>query len=255
MLRRVSDVGSYYDTYWSESGFNPEFALARAVARLLERHTQQGDRCLDVGCGDGRTAGPWLRDRGRDYVGVDVSERAVAAARELGLDARAIDDPAALPFADREFDAALCLEVFEHLFQPQLAAGEILRVLKPGGVLVATVPNFAYWRRRADVLVLGRFHPYGDELSAAEPWRDPHIRFFTRRTLAAMLTSAGFASVRVEGHGGGLVRELPWIGRRIWRGGYSRLYRAAEEVLPNLFALRLNAVAVKGRTAHSSSST
>jgi len=48
-----------------------------------------------------------------------------------------------------------------------------------------------YWRRRLDFIV-GRWNPFGDGLSTTQPWRDPHIRFFTRGSLENMLLSSGF---------------------------------------------------------------
>ena len=50
------------------------------------------------------------------------------------------------------FTVVVCFEVLEHLFAPHLAVAEMHRVLEPGGVLIATVPNVAYWRRRLDFL-------------------------------------------------------------------------------------------------------
>src|SRR5262249_3238614 len=156
-----------------------------------------------------------------------------------------IEDASALPFPDAGFEAAVSLEVFEHLFQPQRCAAEILRVLKPGGVLIVTVPNAAYWRRRVELGLFGRWNPLGADLSVRQPWRDPHIRFFTRGALQSMLTGAGFNPVTVSGHLGSLVRDIPWV-RRFGSGEESaRLYRALEARLPALLAYRLHAVAIK----------
>jgi 2-polyprenyl-6-hydroxyphenyl methylase/3-demethylubiquinone-9 3-methyltransferase len=201
---------------------------------------------LDLGCGDGQTSGLWLRDHGCDYVGVDISENAVQAARSLGLESARIDDAASLPFPDASFDAAACIEVLEHLFEPQLAVSEVLRILRPGGVLIVTVPNIAYWRWRLDLALLGRWNPLGDTLAVKEPWRDPHIRFFNPKTLREMLSSAGFNPVKVSGHAGRFLGDLPWLGRRL-RGavGASPPYRTMERLAPSLFAYRLHAVAYK----------
>jgi SAM-dependent methyltransferase len=238
------NVKPYYDTYWSESGFNPGADLTPSLRDLLETHVRPGVRCLDVGCGDGSTAGPWLVRRGCSYVGVDVSETAVQQAAALGFDARVVDDAAALPFEDGAFDAALAVEVLEHLFAPQQAVAEILRVLRPGGVLVVTVPNVAYWRRRLDLAVLGRWNPFGDDLSVEQPWRDPHIRFFNPSSLRRMLLAAGFQQVIVKGQGGAVLRDLP-LARLVWRGRPSPLYAAAERYLPSLLGLRVGCVAIK----------
>jgi SAM-dependent methyltransferase len=238
------DVKPYYDIYWSDSSFEQSPNLTPPLRALMAAHVRPGARCLDVGCGDGTTAGPWLLQRGCRYVGVDVSETAVQRAAGLGLDARLVDDASSLPFDDASFDAALAVEVLEHLFAPHLAAGEILRVLRPGGVLIVTVPNVAYWRRRLDLAVFGRWNPFGDDLSVEQPWRDPHIRFFNPWSLRRMLLATGFERVAVQGHGGAVLRDLP-AARRLWRGRPSPLYRAAERRLPALLGLRVGAVAFK----------
>jgi methionine biosynthesis protein MetW len=176
---------TYYDTYWAEqralTGLYPE------LRELLAENVRADHRCLDLGCGNGRTAGDYLAERTAGYVGVDVSSEAVGEAQARGLDARTIDDPTRLPFADGSFDLVTCLEVLEHLVDPAGTVREAKRVLAPRGRLVVTVPNIAYWRRRLDFALIGRWNPMGDGLSVEQPWRDPHLRFFTLGTLRRML--------------------------------------------------------------------
>jgi SAM-dependent methyltransferase len=242
----------YYQTYWTEEGFNPTRALPRAVQRALEQLAHPGTACLDVGCGDGRTEGIWLDRRTRSYIGVDVSRTAVESARTLGLDARVIEDASVLPFDSDTFDLVVCLEVLEHLMWPQDAAAEILRVLRPGGALLATVPNAIFWQRRLELLC-GIWNPLGDDRSIAEPWRDPHVRFFTAPTLRSMLRSAGFRSVEIGGHDG-----VPWIHDDAFRSpvanGLRRVrglrlimpaYIRAQARWPASLSVRLHATAVK----------
>ncbi len=238
-------VTDYYETYWSACGFHPRATLPMQLARLLDTTIRPGWRCLDVGCGDGRMSGTWLKAHGCEYVGVDISENAVGEARSLGLDAKRIEDAAALPFPGDSFDAVVCIEVLEHLFQPQLVVGETFRVLKPKGVLIATVPNVAYWRRRIDLALLGRWHPGGDNLAVEQPWRDPHIRFFNPGALRRMLIRAGFNSVQVGGHEGSLIGDIPWIGSRLRGARSSYAYQLLERFIPSLLGLRLHAIAHK----------
>jgi methionine biosynthesis protein MetW len=188
----AASPSAYYEDYWA-SGFRPfGRTLPRQLEALYASHIPPGSALLEVGCGDGNKNGTWARDSGRSYIGVDISRSAIAAAREQGLDARLIDDASVLPFGDASFRAVVCTEVLEHLFGPQLAVREMRRVLEPGGVVVATVPNIAHWRTRADLALLGRWHPGGDEHAVAQPWRDPHVRFFSPKTFAAMFEHEGF---------------------------------------------------------------
>jgi ubiquinone/menaquinone biosynthesis C-methylase UbiE len=233
-------VAGYYDHYWSRVS-PPRYELGRSLGELLERNVTPATSCLDVGCGAGRSYATWLNEHACSYVGVDVSSKAVELAQEVGLDARMIGDATDLPFADASFDLVICIEVLEHLFSPDGAAREMHRVLRPKGVLIASAPNAVYWRLRANLL-FGVWNPLGDELSAEQPWRDPHVRFFSPRTLERMLRHAGFAQVTVGTHGG---RFLDHLTPRPTAFGEGRIYRTAERWFPSLLGLTIHSVAVK----------
>lgn len=94
-----------------------------------------GRRALDVGCAYGFVV-ELLSRLGYEAVGVDVSS--YAARRGKGV---VQADAEHLPFRGETFDLVTCFAVLEHLFDPGKALKEIYRVLKPGGVLVATTPN------------------------------------------------------------------------------------------------------------------
>jgi 2-polyprenyl-6-hydroxyphenyl methylase/3-demethylubiquinone-9 3-methyltransferase len=238
---------AYYERYWSTEGFLPHGYMKPELERLYSRHIPSGSSCLDVGCGEGQTSGPWLLHNRCQYVGVDVSENAVNLARASGLEARHIDGAYNLTFPDGSFDVVVCVEVLEHLFEPEAATAEMLRVLRPGGKLIATVPNFAYWRRRLEVLS-GRWNPLGDGLSVAQPWRDPHIRFFTAAALGRMMHSVGFTEVVVGGHAGAIVRDLPWIGHRLSQSAGGAVYRTFEALFPSLLGYGLHPIGRKRET-------
>lgn len=237
--RQPSPVAEYYDRYWSDQQrrYLPEATLRSLIFSGVTSQT----RCLDVGCGAGNSYAPEFARLGAPYVGVDVSAQAVQAAQAAGVDARVIGDAAELPFAADSFDLVLCIEVLEHLFSPQRAAAEIQRVLRPGGRLVASAPNVAYWRLRANML-FGVWNPIGDELSLQQPWRDPHIRFFTPQTLARMLSMAGFATVDTGTHNGRLLDHLT---SRPSSFGQSRAYGYLERRFPSLLGMTIHAVATK----------
>lgn len=242
----MNDAASYYDRYWSTNGWPSDVPRGRFPAELralLARHLNSSSRVLDAGCGDGAKYGVWLARQTGAYVGVDISERAVEAARSRGLSATVVEDLASLHFPDHSFDAAVCIEVLEHLVSPEAAAKEILRVLKPGGTLVATVPNIVYWRRRLDYAFLGRWHPGGHPGGALHPWRDPHLRFFTRRALQRMLSEVGFQVREVRGIDGCLFGDLPYVARRFGTERVSRPFRFLQDLAPSLFGANLAVVA------------
>jgi SAM-dependent methyltransferase len=94
-----------------------------------------GMRLLDVGCGDGRFLA-LATERGAEVSGLDADPAAVARARRRvpGADVRTgvMDD---LPWPDAGFDAVVGVNAFQYARDIDLALGEALRVLRPGGLL------------------------------------------------------------------------------------------------------------------------
>jgi methionine biosynthesis protein MetW len=237
------NIRDYYERYWSDAGSGFHGRTSADLGKLLRRHAPADSDCLDVGCGDGRTMGAWLAENAGSYVGVDVSASAVVQAQELGLDARVIEDAADLPFADESFDFVACIEVFEHLFDAEGAAAEITRVLRPGGRLLAQVPNVAHWRHRADFALRGRFNPLGDAESLTRTWRDPHMRFFTVHTLPRMLEGVGLEVEEVAGLGVNAMCDLPFARRYARDRRAGLLMRRLVRIDPALFGARIRVVA------------
>jgi methionine biosynthesis protein MetW len=235
----------YYEDYWSPGGFQPLGKPTATLERVFHERLGWARNCLDIGCGDGATVGLIAQRVGLAYEGVDVSEAAVGLAKQNGFSARAVERSDSLPFADWSFDVVCLVEVLEHLFDPLGTLREAHRVLVPQGAVVVSVPNIAYWRRRMDLFVLGRWNPLGDELSIREPWRDPHIRFFTPKIVERLLVAAGFRMCTISGDHGSLLRDIPWL-RKAWKGP-NRTYALFQRAMPSLLGYRIVAVAEKIR--------
>ncbi|MEL6136033.1 MAG: methyltransferase domain-containing protein [Cyanobacteria bacterium J06628_6] len=109
----------------------------------------QGTTLLDVGCGIGGSSRMLARDYGFDVVGVTISPGQVKRAQELtpsDIDAKfQVDDAMALSFPDASFDVVWSVEAGPHMPDKAVFARELLRVLKPGGILVV-----ADWNQRDD---------------------------------------------------------------------------------------------------------
>lgn len=98
-------------------------------------------RVLDIGCGNGVFT-QWLVRKGKTVVGTDHSQTQLSyGAHEFPPVGFVCSAGEALPFADATFDVVIMSEVLEHMDDDRQALGEALRVLRPGGWFVITVPN------------------------------------------------------------------------------------------------------------------
>lgn len=121
-------------------------ALSRYVAERLGGLAACGTtpRVLDFGCGKGTVLEALLR-AGHDVYGCDFSYRLPVLQRRLGHRCceervRLHDNERSIPFASDSFDAVYALQVFEHVKYLDAILGECARVLRPNGVLIATLP-------------------------------------------------------------------------------------------------------------------
>ena len=118
------------------------FAYSRhRLAAMLERvlpPPAAPARLLDVGCGTGYHLA-WARQRGFEVSGVDGSEEMLVEARRSNPGATIeLADVDALPLAAGSVDAVLCIEVLRYLSRSDRCVSEMARVLRAGGVCVAT---------------------------------------------------------------------------------------------------------------------
>lgn len=145
------------------------------------RAARPGGRLLDFGCGAGAFA-RWMSGRGYEVVGLEpFSLGAPTRAEHLLLRREPLERAA--PTLGR-FDVITLWHVLEHLKNPVEVLKQLAGLLAPGGVVIASVPNFASWQSQA---FKGRwFH--------LDPPR--HLLHFEPRTLADCLARAGLAVER-----------------------------------------------------------
>jgi SAM-dependent methyltransferase len=119
-------------------------SLGTAPLRTL--HDLPPGRAVDIGCGRGDLGGLLVR-QGWQVTGVEPSASACQAARRRGVDAR----QGTLADVDLEsgaYDAAIFRHSLEHSADPPGDLATVVRALRPGGLVLITVPNFGCWQRR-----------------------------------------------------------------------------------------------------------
>jgi SAM-dependent methyltransferase len=163
-----------------------EAVLRAEFARVLEHLARfaGGGRLVEIGC----AYGVFLElARARfDVLGVEVSEAAASRARARGLDVLAELPPTEELCARGPFDAAVLLDVIEHLEDPAAVLASLRPALRGGAALLLTTGDFGSILARA----------------AGRRWRlmtpPQHLHFFTRASLEALLARTGYAVVEAR---------------------------------------------------------
>ena len=203
-----------------------------------------GTTLLDVGCGVGGSSRVLAKDYGFDVTAVTISPGQVKRATELtpaGVSARFfVDDAMALSFLDESFDVVWSLEAGPHMPDKAVFAKELLRVLKPGGLLVV-----GDWNQRDDRLkpLNGWEKPVMKQL--LDQWSHPE--FSSIEGFSELLEETGMVKGRVETADWSQETLPSWIDS-IWQGiirpqglvkfGVSGFIKSVREV-PTLLLMRL----------------
>ena len=175
---------------------------------------------LDVGCGDG-TLTRFLGKGFREVCGIDVQPHYLARFRDAvrGDDRYQVDQmsASAMQFPDAHFDTIISIETLEHVPELTAAAAEIVRVLRPGGELLITVPN-RWFPFETHGIRIGSWQKEGRiPLLTYLPWlhrRWAIARVFTVRDLDSLFVSNGLTRTAVDyawptfEHGGNRLQKV-----------------------------------------------
>ncbi len=152
-----------------------------------------GRKILDIGCGEGRHTAEAFQHTGIFCVGADKNLKDLKASKKklelheafqgetTSIWSLAGTDIMALPFSDNSFDVIICSEVLEHLPRDNSALFELLRVLKPGGILTVSVPR--RWPEALCWLLSESYHTINQG----------HIRIYSGKKLIKKISALGTA--------------------------------------------------------------
>lgn len=204
-----------------------ERARFAEVVRHVARFTKlDGAQWLDFGCQTGEL-GEAAMKRGAVMSGVEISpDYAKRAAKLWGRDPSAVQS-FITGHDGKQFDIITSLETLEHMAEPWKQVAEFRKYLKPGGLLVVSVPSSHYFRLKYHAFKMAR---RGRERAAESPSLyglcHTHLYNFTPKSLALMVDAQGFKTEVVGGIG--------WLSGRA----------AAEKAALLLEALTINRIAV-----------
>jgi 2-polyprenyl-3-methyl-5-hydroxy-6-metoxy-1,4-benzoquinol methylase len=182
-MEKVGKTNEYY--YKAKNTHAPTIRecylkTAKSQVRLIQKYAS-GTNLLDIGCAQGFFLFSASKV-GYTTKGIEISQDAAAyATKEFGLDVEAKPFEE-LWFSESSFDVVTLWQVLEHVPYPLMVLKEVYRILKPGGLVVASTPNIE--SIPAKIL--------------RKKWWDIkrlHINQFTTKTLMDILYNAGFKKI------------------------------------------------------------
>jgi SAM-dependent methyltransferase len=160
---------------------------------VVASRVPRGSRVLEIGCNTGYLSHA-LISAGNSVSAVELDPEAAAVARNSGIQVICgdIEDSSVLRSLGANFDVLLLMDVLEHLRDPLVALRSLRTLLRPGGRVLITGPNVAYWAVRKNLL-LGRWR-YED----AGIMDKTHLHFYTESTWGALVEEAGFRAIDIS---------------------------------------------------------
>jgi methionine biosynthesis protein MetW len=168
--------------------------MNRSDLAIIAGWLSQGDRVLDLGCGDGELLASLADARSVRGYGIDIADDNVLACVRRGVNVIQSDLESGLAgFADHSFDTVILSQTLQQIHRVEIIINEMLRV---GREVIVTFPNFAYWRHRVQLGVRGtmpvsRTLPY-------EWYNTPNVRMFTVREFDRFCRDRGIAVIDRE---------------------------------------------------------
>jgi SAM-dependent methyltransferase len=182
--------------YMEEQLYQQKDAIyfGRERKEILPLLPQKVDKILEVGCGSGATLA-YLKDNGycQWTAGIELFPEAAKIAKErLDFLYEGNVESARLPFEKSSFDVILCLDVLEHLVNPEAVVSYLHTLLVPGGVIIASIPNVRHISVVFPLVFMGRWN-----YESSGILDKTHLKFFVRDSAIKLMESSGLKLERV----------------------------------------------------------
>jgi 2-polyprenyl-3-methyl-5-hydroxy-6-metoxy-1,4-benzoquinol methylase len=213
----IKELSVLYDeTYFKRGKYVQDRAInlenKRRISWLKKNGVKKGAKILDIGC----ATGDFIKAAKSEFHmwGVDVSEFAVKQAR--------IENPEipnqvyvgnieSQEFPEGFFDAIVLWDVIEHLWNPSKTILNLIKILKPGGIVVLSTPNIGSLAAR----LMGKYWPF---ITIPE-----HLSFFNKKTIFYLAKTSG-------------LKPVGWMSKGKWVNLGFLLYKL-NKVLPRLMPI------------------
>ena len=118
-------------------------ARRKIILYFIKKHAQIGSKLFDFGCGSGYLVGE-LQRLGYDAYGVDFEKEAIDYGLNEGVRNLKLATGEKIDYPDATFDTVTAFDVIEHIENEKPVIAELVRILKPGGKIIITVPAYQW---------------------------------------------------------------------------------------------------------------